>query len=76
LSSLGDSLRIACSDDDLLWAMPLTTAPESSPSGGGLKLSERLVMNSGALKWMAYTLRELDVERRWVLPVVTVGLHT
>jgi hypothetical protein len=30
-SSQGDSSRMACSDGDPLWAMPPTTALESSP---------------------------------------------
>jgi hypothetical protein len=30
-SSLGYSSRMACSDDDPLWVMPLNTAPESAP---------------------------------------------
>jgi hypothetical protein len=38
-SSLGGSLRTACSNGDPLWAMPLTAAPESSSLGDGLKLS-------------------------------------
>jgi hypothetical protein len=71
--SLGDSSRMVCSDGDPLWAMPLTAALESFPSGGGFKLSERLVMNSGASKWVAYILRELGAKKRWVSPVATVG---
>jgi hypothetical protein len=35
LSSLGDSLRMACSDGDSLWVMPLTTALESPPQASG-----------------------------------------
>jgi hypothetical protein len=58
-SSLGDSSRMACSDSDPLQAVPLTTAAESFPSGGGLKLLERLAMNSEASKWEACVLREL-----------------
>jgi hypothetical protein len=36
--SLGDSSRMACSDGDPLWAMPLTTVLESPPSGDRLQL--------------------------------------
>jgi hypothetical protein len=68
-SSLGDSSRMACSDSNLLWAMPSTTVPKSTPSGDGLKLSERSAMNSRSLKWMADVLTELDAKqsgcRRW-----------
>jgi hypothetical protein len=43
LSLLGDPSRMACGDP--LRAMHLTAAPESFPSGGGLMLLERLVIN-------------------------------
>jgi hypothetical protein len=72
---MGNSSRLACSDGDLLQAMPLTTVPESPSSGGGLKLSEQLAMNYGASKWMAYVFSELDAGQRWVSPVATVSLH-
>jgi hypothetical protein len=50
LSSLGDSLRMACSDGDLMWVMPLTTTSESPPSGDGLKLLEQSAINSRSLE--------------------------
>jgi hypothetical protein len=74
-SLLFDSSRMACSDGDPLWAMPPTVAPESSSLSGRLKLLEQLAMDYGASKWMAYVLRKLNAERRWVLPVAMVGLH-
>jgi hypothetical protein len=52
-SSLGDSSRMACSDGDLLRAMPLTMALESSPSGKRCKLLRLSTMNSRSLKRMA-----------------------
>jgi hypothetical protein len=55
--------------------MPLTAASESPDSSGRLKWSERLVVNSRVLKWMAYILNELDTEQRWVSSVATVSLH-
>jgi hypothetical protein len=61
-SSLGDSSRKACSDGDPLWAMPLTIAPESAPSGDELKLSQWSGMNSRSSKWMVDVLSELDAE--------------
>jgi hypothetical protein len=75
LSLLGDSSRMACSDCHLLWVMSPTTVPESPPSGDGLKLPERLVMNSTSLEWMAGILSDLDTEQKQVSPVATVGLH-
>jgi hypothetical protein len=62
-SALGDSSRMACNSDDPLQAMPLTTVPESPPSGNGLKLLERSTINSRSLKWMANVLSEVDNEK-------------
>jgi hypothetical protein len=45
-SSLANSSRMACSDGDPLWTMPMNTVPESFPSGDRLWLSKWLVMNS------------------------------
>jgi hypothetical protein len=52
-SSLGDSLRMACSDCDPLQAMPPTMTLESSPSDNRCKLSRWSTMNSRSLKGMA-----------------------
>jgi hypothetical protein len=74
LSSLGNSSRMACNDDDPLWAMPPTTAPESSPSGDGLKLLEWSAVNSRSSKWMASSWVSLMLNKEMSL-VATVGLH-
>jgi hypothetical protein len=52
-SSLGDSLRLACSDGDPLRTMPSTMARESFPSGGRLKLSKWSMLNSRSSKLKA-----------------------
>jgi hypothetical protein len=52
-SSLSDSLRMACSDRDPLWAMPPATVSKSAPSVDRLELLGQLVMSSRSLKWMA-----------------------
>jgi hypothetical protein len=72
-SSLGDSSRMAFSDGNPLRVMPHTTAPESPPSGDGLKLPEWSVMNSRSPEWMASVLSELDTKQKRVSPVATMG---
>jgi hypothetical protein len=74
-STLGNSSRMACSDDDPLHVIPSITALESLPSSDGLKLSARSVMNSRSLEWMAGVLSELDASQKWVSLVAMVGLH-
>jgi hypothetical protein len=73
-SSLGDSLRMACSDSDPLRAMPLTTSPESSPLGDGLNLLDWSVVNSRSSKWMASSRESLTINKLMSL-VAMVGLH-
>jgi hypothetical protein len=51
-SSLGNSSRMACNNGDPLRAMPLTTAPESSPLGDRFKLLKWSAMNSRSSKQM------------------------
>jgi hypothetical protein len=72
-SSLSDSSRMACIDGDQLWAMPLTTALESSSSGGRHKLSKWSAMNSRSpnrmgSSWVSSTMNK----QMW--PVAMVGL--
>jgi hypothetical protein len=52
-SSLGDSLRMACSDGDPLLAMLMNMVPESFPSGNRPWSSEGSAMNLRPLKRMA-----------------------
>jgi hypothetical protein len=63
-SSVGDSSRMACSNDNPLWVMPLNIAPESPPSGDRLKVSKQSVINSRSLEWMVNILGELDAEQK------------
>jgi hypothetical protein len=54
-SLLGDSSRMVGSNGDPLWVIP---------SGGGLKLSGQIVINSWPLEWINSVLSELDAVRR------------
>jgi hypothetical protein len=51
-SPLLADLRMACSDGDPLWTIPMNAALETIPSGDRLLLSKWSSMNSGSSKWM------------------------
>jgi hypothetical protein len=73
-SSLGASSRVACSDGDPLWSMPLTMTLELSPSGNKRKLLRWLVMNTRSLKQMAWS-RMSSMPNKEMLSVAAAGLH-
>jgi hypothetical protein len=62
-SSLGDSLRMACTDSDPLFAMHMNTTTKSFPSGNRPWSSDGSAMNSRPSERMASTLVSLEPNR-------------
>jgi hypothetical protein len=71
--SLVESSRMACSDDNPLRTMPMSTVCELFPSVDRLRLSKQSAMNSRFLEPMVLA-QESSMPNKLMLLVTTVGL--